>query len=400
MVTDSIEGALDGVKILDLTQIGAGPYATSLLGDFGADVIKIEPPEGDHLRYIDDLYGQGESAYFFGLNRSKRDISLDIKTDRGRQILDRMIQTADVLVVTMRPAALKRLGLDYKSLKHVNPRLIFCSITAFGEDGPIADEPGMDILAQARGGMMGLTGEPGRMPVKVGPPIADFAITFLACFAITLALRVRDQTGEGQKVSLNLLDGQVAMLANFATPYFRSGIPFRPVGGGHPQIVPYQVFEARDRWFVVACLTERFWPPFCRAIDRTDLTDDPRYATNADRVRNRGELIPMLEQLFSSEDAELWLNRMKAEDVPCSPVNRLEEVFEDPQVLNNAMLLELQHPRHGTIKTVNNPVRLSANPAKPRGYPPDLGEHSRQILGELGLSDAEIDMLIAEGIVK
>lgn len=392
--------ALDGIKVVDVTQIGAGPYATSLLGDFGADVIKVEPPEGDHLRYIDDMYGERESGYFFGLNRSKRDISIDIKSERGRDVLERLIEEADVFIITMRPDAISRLGLEYEDLVALNPRIIYCAITAFGEDGPIAHEAGMDILAQARGGIMGLTGEPGRSPVKVGPPVADFVITFLACFAITLALRVRDETGEGQKVSLNLLDGQVAMLANFTTPYFRTGTSFRPVGGGHPQIVPYQVFEGEDRWFVVACLTERFWPPFCRAIDREDLVDDPRYATNSDRVRNREELIGLLENLFRTEPADVWLDRMRAQDVPCSPVNRMEDVFEDPQVVHNDMLLELEHPRHGVIRTVNNPVRMSKTPPRPRGYPPDLGEHTRQILADLGFAPDEVEDLFDSKAVR
>jgi len=391
---------LAGVKIVDLTQIASGPYATSMLGDFGADVVKVEPPSGDPLRSIDDTFGPGESAYSFSVNRSKRAICVDLKTEAGFGILARMLEDADVLVVSMRPSAATKLGIDFASLSVRYPRLVYCSITAFGEDGPLADRPGMDLIAQARGGIMGTTGEPGRTPVKVAPAIADFLCSYLACNGILLGLRVRDRDGVGQQVSVNLLDGQVSLLANLSVAYHRSGVPFRPMGGAQTNIVPYQVFATSDGWIVVACLIQKFWVNLCQAIQREDLLDDPRFSTNADRVRNREELVPMLEKTFAARSTQYWYDLLDAADVPCSPVNRLHEVFTDPQVVNNAMKLVLQHPEHGDIVTVNNPVHLSATPARPWGYPPAVGQHTDEVLRELGYEAQTIVALRERGAVR
>ncbi|MFF2299283.1 CaiB/BaiF CoA transferase family protein [Arthrobacter sp. NPDC058127] len=384
---------LAGVRIVDLSQIAAGPFATSLLGDFGADVIKVEPPAGDPLRQVDEAFGPGESAYSFAVNRSKRSIRLDLKTADGKAVLLRLLKTADVLVTSMRPAAVRRLGLDHASLADAFPGLVVCSITGWGGDGPLADRPGMDILAQARGGTMGTTGEPGRSPVKVAPAVADFVGSFLACNAILLGLRVRDRDGVGQEVSVNLLDGQVALLSNLSVAYHRTGAPFEPQGGATSNIVPYQVFETGDGWIVVACLTEKFWAALCRALERADLFDDPRYRTNAQRVAHREELISDLSAAFRAQPTGHWHALLDAEDVPCSPVNRLHEVFTDPQVVHNRMSLVLSHPRHGDIVTVNNPIRMYDTPARPWGYPPAAGEHTDAVLGELGYTPDEIGRL-------
>ncbi|WP_159701724.1 CaiB/BaiF CoA-transferase family protein [Arthrobacter sp. 18067] len=384
---------LAGVRIVDLSQIAAGPFATSLLGDFGADVIKVEPPDGDPLRQVDEAFGPGESAYSFAVNRSKRSIRLDLKTADGKAVLLRLLKTADVLVTSMRPAAVRRLGLDHASLADSFPGLVVCSITGWGGDGPLADRPGMDILAQARGGTMGTTGEPGRSPVKVAPAVADFVGSFLACNAILLGLRVRDRDGVGQEVSVNLLDGQVALLSNLSVAYHRTGTPFAPQGGATSNIVPYQVFETGDGWIVVACLTEKFWEALCRALERPDLFDDPRYRTNAQRVAHREELIFDLSATFRAQATGHWQALLDAEDVPCSPVNRLHEVFTDPQVVHNQMSLVLSHPRHGDIVTVNNPIRMHDTPARPWGYPPGAGEHTDAVLGELGYTPDEIGRL-------
>jgi crotonobetainyl-CoA:carnitine CoA-transferase CaiB-like acyl-CoA transferase len=390
---------LDGVRIVDMSQIAAGPYATSLLGDFGADVVKIEPPDGDQLRQIDDLFGQGESAYSLSVNRSKRSVRLDVKAEGGKAVLDRLLDAADVFVISMRPAASRRLGLDYRTLSRRNPILIYCSITGFGEDGPLVDRPGMDLLAQARGGTMGTTGEPDRTPVKVAPAIADFTGSFLACNGILLALRVRDRDGVGQQVSINLLDGQVALLPNLCVAYHRSGVPFRPQGGAQSNIVPYQVFRSSDGWIVVACLTEKFWVNLCRALDTPHLLADPRFGTNADRVRNRRVLVPVLEEIFVGQTSEYWIAALEGADVPCSPVNRLEEVFRDCQVVHNEMALTLEHPRHGKIVTVNNPIHLERTPPQPWGYPPDVGEHPDEVLAGAGYNKEEIAALHDEGVV-
>ena len=388
------------VRIVDLSQIAAGPYCTSLLGDFGADVVKVEPITGDPLRVMDDVFAKGESAYFFGLNRSKRDVAIDIKTPMGQEVLHRLIKGADVLVVSMRPSALARLGLSFEDLAERYPRLIYCEITAFGETGPLAEQPGMDILAQALGGIMGLTGEPGGSPLKAGVPIGDFVCSFLSCLGITLALRVRDRDGVGQKVSVNLLDGQVSLLANYVALFSRTGVPIRPIGGGHPQIVPYQVFEAADGPFIVACLTERFWPLLCGAIGQPEWVSHPDFATNVDRVRNRDVLVPMFAKVFMTKDRAYWINKLVAVDVPASSVNHLEDVLVEPQVVHNGMLLDLIHPRHGRVSTVNNPVHLSLTPAMPHSYPPSLGEHTNAVLAELGYHTEQIETMRKNGAIK
>ena len=388
------------VRIVDLSQIAAGPYCTSLLGDFGADVVKVEPITGDPLRVMDDVFAKGESAYFFGLNRSKRDVAIDIKTPMGQEVLHRLIKGADVLVVSMRPSALARLGLSFEDLAERYPRLIYCEITAFGETGPLAEQPGMDILAQALGGIMGLTGEPGGSPLKAGVPIGDFVCSFLSCLGITLALRVRDRDGVGQKVSVNLLDGQVSLLANYVALFSRTCVPIRPIGGGHPQIVPYQVFEAADGPFIVACLTERFWPLLCGAIGQPEWVSHPDFATNVDRVRNRDVLVPMFAKVFMTKDRAYWINKLVAVDVPASSVNHLEDVLVEPQVVHNGMLLDLIHPRHGRVSTVNNPVHLSLTPAMPHSYPPSLGEHTNAVLAELGYHTEQIETMRKNGAIK
>ena len=327
--------ALAGVRVLDLTQVAAGPYGTSLLGDFGADVVRIEQPEGEPFRHIDNVFGPGESAYFYSVNRNKRCIALDLTAEAGQKVLEDLVKTADVFVVAFRPSVTKKLGLTYERLSSLNPRLIYVSLTAFGDSGPRAEEPGMDILAQALSGVMALTGEPGRSPLKVGPPIADFAASYLLDFAICAALRARDRDGVGQKIELSLLDGMVASVANYATPYMATKKPIRRVGGGHPQLVPYQVFPAADGYIVLACLSDRFWPGVCRALGRPELADDERYKTNPDRVRRRDELVSLIESILIQHPRAYWIENLQGAGVPCSLVNELEEALLDPQTVHN-----------------------------------------------------------------
>jgi crotonobetainyl-CoA:carnitine CoA-transferase CaiB-like acyl-CoA transferase len=380
-------GALSGIRVLDLSQIAAGPYLGSILGDLGADVIKIEPPTGDPFRAIDADFDEGHSAYFFGLNRSKRAISLNLKDSADYAVFVKLVASADVVLMSMRGKALHSLKIDYETLAAINPRLIYCTITGWGETGPRASEPGMDILAQALGGVMGTTGEPGRGPVKAGPPISDFATTFISGFAICAALRARDRDGVGQKVSINLLDCTLAFLSNYVTPYFRTGRPIRPVGGGHPQLVPYQAFEASDGYFVLGCLNDRFWPSVCQAIGEPELASDPRYLTNPDRVAHRDTLIAHLTALFRGATRREWIQCLREHDVPVVPVLLLEEVFDDPQTVHNEMLLELHHPTYGKYFAPNNPIHMSRTPPRPWGYAAEIGEHNDEILAEIGQSD-------------
>jgi crotonobetainyl-CoA:carnitine CoA-transferase CaiB-like acyl-CoA transferase len=387
---------LEGVRVVDLTHFVAGPWATTMLGDFGADVIKIERPDGgDGSRSLDDLFGADMSSYFVGMNRGKRSLALDLAAPAAREALLRLADGADVLIANFRPGVLERLGLGYEDLARRNPRLVHVSITAFGERGPLADKPAMDIIVQAAGGVMGLTGEPGHTPVKVGVPVADFVGSYLALSAILLALHVRHTQGIGQKVNINMVDGQVSMLANFMAGHAVTGEPEGPQGGGHPQIVPYQVFGTADESIVVGCLTQRFWRSLCEVIGRDDLPADPRFATNVDRVRNRDALVPVIERIFACRGSREWIAALEARGVPCAVVARLEDVVASEQVRANGMIVETRHPTVGPIRVVGNPIHLAATPAVIGRPAPRLGEHTREVLAELGYAEREIEEILA-----
>lgn len=398
--TDGDLPPLAGIRVVDLSQVGAGPYAASLLGDLGADVIKVEPPTGESFRYIDNLFGEGDSAYFYGVNRSKRSITLDLHESAGLDALKRLIATADVMVVGFRPEVVERLGLSYDEMSQVNDQLVYCQLTAFGEDGPRAHQPGMDILAQALGGIMGLTGEREGPPIKAGVPMADFVATFVLAFATVSALRARDLNGHGQKVSVNLLDGQVAMLANILTHYDRTRVPVRPQGGGHPQLAPYQPYMGADgKKFIVACLNDRFWERLTDVLEAPGLATDERFTTNGDRVRHREELNPILEEIFAQEPASVWLERFDRVGMPAGPIHRLEDVLTEPQVVHNESIVELEHPVHGSYPVPNTPFRMQGTPVGPSGYAPRLGEHSVDVLAEAGFTRGEIADLLRDGVV-
>lgn len=400
MAFDPAAGALQGVTILDLTHIGAGPLATSMLGDMGAEVIKVEPLNGgDPTRGYDAVFPGADSSYFLGINRSKKSVALDLKSDGGMQVLRQLLVRSQVVIENYRPGALRRLGLDYDSVSRLRPDIVYCSISAFGASGPYADRPGMDILVQGLGGLMGITGEPGRPPVKIGAPIADFMGSYLAAYGISLALLAKERFGIGQLVTISLLDGQIAALANYVTGFHVTGKPAGPSGGGHPQIVPYQVFAAKDGYLIVACLTETFWLNLCRALGREDLARDLRFVTNGDRTAHRDELVPLLADILETRTRAEWVQLFGAADVPCGPVNALADVFRDPQVRHNQMVLEVEHPLAGTIQVPGIPVKMSATPGRITAPPPRLGEHTESVLRDLGWSDDAIEQLRASGAI-
>jgi len=392
---------LAGVRVIDLTQFVVGPWLTTLLGDLGADVIKIERPgTGDGSRRLDRVFGEGMSSYFIGLNRSKRSIELDLHTPEGAEVVARLLDGADVLIANFRPGVMERLGLGYERLAERYPKLVYLSITAFGEEGPLASKPAMDIIVQAVGGVMGLTGEQGRPPVKVGAPVADFVGAYMAFGAVLLGLYVRQTQGIGQRVDVNLLDGQVSMLANFLTGFAMTGEPMGPQGGSHPQIVPYQVFQTRDSYIVVGCLTEGFWRGLCDVIGRPDLTDDPRFLTNADRVQHRADLVPILSEIFGARPSSAWLALLEERGVPASAVNTTREVVANPQVRLNGMIVDATHPSLGPMTLVGNPFHLHATPPEPSRPAPLLGEHTVEVLRELGYDVADIERLGVRGIME
>lgn len=368
---------LEGLKILDLSRVLAGPYATMALADLGADVIKVEHPErGDDTRHWGPPFAGGESAYFLSINRNKRSIGVDIKTEEGLQRVKRLATDADVVIENWKRGALEGMGLGYEALKEANPGLVYCSITGFGP-GPDEDRPGYDFLVQARAGIMGITGfpEPDGEPTKVGVAIADIVCGLHAATAILAALRRRSETGEGCRIEVPLFESTLSWLANRGQEFLVSGEDRGRLGNGHPTIVPYQTFDASDRQIAVAVGNDaQFWR-LCEAVGLPDLARDDRYATNPDRVANREDLVAALQERFSEGTADGWVEKVREAGVPCGPVNALSDVFEDAHVLGSGMLQEVEHPAAGTLRTLASPVLVNGERPPVRRPPPTLGQH-------------------------
>lgn len=400
--------SLDGVRILDLTRALAGPYCTMMLGDLGADVIKIERPgRGDDSRgwgppFVGEPYGPypGESAYFIAANRSKRSVTVNLKSAAGQEIVRRLAQVSDALVENFRTGALNEMGLGYDDLHALNPRLVYCSISGYGRTGPCAELPGYDFIIQAEGGLMGITGPQEGPPYRVGVPIVDITAGMFASSAILAALHARDRTGEGQLVDVSLLDTQVALLANVASNYLVGGEPPRRLGNAHPNIAPYEAFRARDRWFALAAANQRQWATLCEVIGRPDLEDDPRFATNAQRVANRPALLEVLGAVFAEREADEWLRELREAGLPCGPINSVADVFEHPQAEARGLALEVEHPTAGLVQVTGFPYKLSQTPAEAHRPPPLLGQHTEETLTELlGYSAEEIAQLRERGAI-
>ncbi len=405
-------GALSHIRVLDLSRILAGPWASQILADLGADVIKVERPgAGDDTRgwgppFLKDEDGADTpvAAYYLCANRNKRSITVDMTRPDGQALLHRLARESDVVIENFKQGGLARYRLDYATLAALNPRLVYCSITGFGQDGPYAPRAGYDFLIQGMGGLMSLTGKPdgtpGAGPVKVGVALTDILTGLYAANAIQAALAWRDRSGEGQYIDLALLDVQVACLANQAMNYLASGVVPRRLGNEHPNIVPYQDFPTDDGYMIVTVGNDAQFARFCEAAGRPELAADPRFATNKARVANRATLVPLLNKLTIRRSTADWIARLEAVGVPCGPINTLDEVFADPQVQARGLRVDMPHPVLGAVPQVANPMRLSATPVDYRQAPPLLGEHTDEVLASvLGLSAMEIGALRAQRVV-
>jgi crotonobetainyl-CoA:carnitine CoA-transferase CaiB-like acyl-CoA transferase len=390
-------GPLKGLRVLDLTRVLAGPTCTQMLGDLGAEVIKIERPEaGDDTRGFAPPFWPGttESAYFLGVNRNKKSITLDIAAPEGQAIVHRLLEGVDILVENFKVGALAKYGLGFEQLKAAHPALIYCSITGFGQTGPYAPRPGYDSLIQAMGGVMSLTGEPDGLPQKVGVPVADLFAGLYGCIGILAALRHRERTGQGQQVDIGMLDTHVAWLANQGMNYLATGENPERLGNQHPNIVPYQVFPTQDGHIVLSVGNDPTFKRFCEATGQEALLADSRFATNAARVANRQLVTDTLTPIMQSRTTTQWVEKLEALKIGCGPINRLSEVFADPHVQARGCVVELEHGSGETIKVIANPVRLSGTPADYRVPPPRLGEHTDEVLqGLLGMDEAAIAAL-------
>ncbi len=393
---------LEGFRVIDLTQALAGPYCTMMLGDLGADVIKVEPPgRGDMSRGWGPPFVKGESAYFLSINRNKRGLTINFKTPEGQRILHQLAKDADVFIVNIpRMESLRRGRIDPDTLQALNPRLVYCAISGYGFTGPKAGRGGYDVVAQGEAGLMSLTGEPDGGPTRFPTPMADISAGIYATIGILSALLAREKTGRGQFLDIALLDSQVTWLANLAGSYFATGQRPPRLGNVHPTITPYQPFRARDKYIIVAVGTERLWQRFCALLGIEDtIMVDPRFATNAQRNEHRDELIPLLQEILEKETADYWLEKFTAEGIPCGPINFPDETLADPQLLARGMIVELEHPLAGLVRSIGNPVHLSETPVTYRLPPPLLGEHNEEILSALGYDAKQVEELREQGVI-
>ncbi len=392
--------ALDDVTILDLSHALAGPFASTLLADYGADVIKIEPLDGDIARTWGPPFHGAETAYFVNLNRNKRSLALDLKHPEGRAIFFRLLAGADVVLENLRVGAVARLGLDYACVAAQQPRIVYCSISGFGQDGPYRDRAALDLVVQAESGMISVTGEPGGRGVRCGVSIADLTAGLYAVVGILTALHARERTGAGQFVDVSMLEGQLGLLSGMIGAYLADGIVPQPLGTAYGALLPYQTFRTRTRDIAVGIGSDKLWRTFCPLIGLERIRDDPRFATNAARNANRAALVTLLQEAFLTRSYEEWESILQSAGIPVGAINTLDQVVAHPQVAARGVLVESVHPTAGPVRSVGPPVRLSRTPGAVRRPAPLLGEHSGEILRErLGMSEAEIDRLARERVI-
>ena len=393
-------GPLKGIRVLDLTRILAGPYATMILRDLGAEVIKIEQPGvGDEARDFGP-FKNDFSLYFMSVNRGKKSITLNLKSPRGKELFLELVKGSDILVENFRPGTMEKLGLDYESLKTHHPSLLYAACSGFGQTGPYAMRGAYDMIIQGMGGIISITGEPDRPPVRVGTSIGDITSALFTAIGILSALRHRDQTGEGQLIDVGMLDCQVAILENAMVRYFSTGDIPRPLGRRHPAITPFEVFESADGYVVIAIGNNELWRKFCEHVGHSELIDDDRFNTNALRTENHESLFPILAEIMCRRTTDEWVEALEAIGVPCGPVNTVDKVANDPQVLARDMIAEVEHNTTGTVQIPGIPIKLSETPGQIDAPAPNLGEHTSEVLIDLlGLGAEEVNQLKQNGIV-
>ena len=391
---------LEGMVVIDCTQIMAGPFCSLLLADMGADVIKVEKPNGgDDNRRMGPPFIHRRSAAFLAINRNKRSLALDLRSEDGKLVFNRLVERADVVVENYRPGAMDRLGLGYQELSKIKPAIVYCSISGFGQTGPYRERGGFDLVAQGMSGLMSVTGTPGGPPVKVGVPITDLTAGMYGAYGILSAYIHRLRTGEGQMVDTSLMEAGTAYTFWESSVYFATGQVPGPLGSAHRLSAPYQALRTKDGYINIGAATQPTWEGLCRAIGREEFIADPRFTTIGDRKEREQELAALLEETLSQEGNQHWMEVFDGAGVPCGPINDLQQVYSDPQVQARQMLVELEDPELGRLKNIGIPVKLSLTPGSIRRRAPDLGEHSREVLLEAGFSDGEVARLIVANVV-
>jgi formyl-CoA transferase/CoA:oxalate CoA-transferase len=400
-MSGQLPASLDGIRVLDFSHALAGPYCTLLLADYGASVYKLESPgDGDMGRGWGPPFAGSYSSFFLGLNRGKYGISIDLKHPEGIDLCLRLIEHMDVLIENFRPGTMDRLGLGYQNVAARNPRLVYCSISGYGQDGPSRDEAAMDLIIECSSGFLSITGTEAGEQVRSGHAVCDINAALFATIGILLALRAREQSGRGQYIDISMLDGMISAMSSNYMSYLGSGVPPRPMGSGFPTVVPYRVFDAQDRGFSIAVGSEKLWTSFCTAFGRTDLAAHPSFATNALRVVHRHQLEAELQSGFRTRPVAAWVEILRAAGIPCSPVRNFEEVTQDPQAALRGMFPDMETPGHGPHRVTGPPIKMSGTPARMTTPAPALGEHTAAVLDSLlKLNTGEIERLAKAGVI-